>query len=118
MLHRIRAVREALKLSQRMFGEKLGVSRDIISNIEYGRVQPREAFLRLICQLYGVNEHWLRTGEGAMFDGPPVYDAKLEEAQESFKLLRPEFQDFALDQIRKLVELQKRTSPAEPDPPQ
>lgn len=59
---RIKAVREALKLSQREFGERLGVSRDVISNIEYGRVQPKELLLRHIRELYKVNEHWLNSG--------------------------------------------------------
>ena len=34
MHNRIKMVRESLQLSQREFGEKLGVSRDVISNIE------------------------------------------------------------------------------------
>ena len=46
MKDRIKAIRIALKLSQREFGERLGVSRDVISNLEYGRVQPKELLLR------------------------------------------------------------------------
>ena len=38
---RIKMVRETLQLSQRAFGEKLGVSRDVTSNMEYGRVQAK-----------------------------------------------------------------------------
>ncbi len=106
MSNRIRAVREALKLSQRAFGEKLGVSRDVISNIEYGRVQPKELFLRHMCRLYKVNEHWLETGDGEMFEGNPKETDKLEEALSIFRTLRPEFQDYALEQIKKLAELQ------------
>lgn len=106
--NRIKAIRTALKLSQREFGEKLGVSRDVISNIEYGRVLPKERFLRHICQLYKVNEHWLITGEGEMFDGNPEEIDKLEETLEIFKSLRPEFQDYALQQIRNLIELQDK----------
>ncbi len=106
MFNRIKAVREALGLSQREFGERLGVSRDVISNLEYDRVKPRELQLRHICQLFGVNEHWLMTGQGEMFDGSPVDAAKLEEAIRIFKALGPEFQDYALEQIRRLAELQ------------
>lgn len=108
MSNRIKAVREAFKLSQREFGERLGVSRDVISNLEYDRVQPKELLLRHICQLYGVNEHWLQTGEGEMFDSSPVDTVKLDEALRIFRSLRPEFQDYALDQIRKLAELQDK----------
>lgn len=114
MSNRIKAVREALGLSQREFGERLGVSRDVISNLEYERVKPRELLLRRICQLFGVNEHWLKTGEGEMFLGSLINVAELDEAICIFKTLRPEFQDYALEQIRKLAELQAAvTNPAE-----
>ena len=103
---RIKAVRLALKLSQREFGERLGVSRDVISNLEYGRVQPKELLLRHICALYGVNETWLLRGEGPMFRGDPCANQRLDEALRLFKALRPEFQDYALEQIRQLIRLQ------------
>lgn len=108
MSNQIKAVREALKLSQREFGEKLGVSRDVISNIEYGRVKPKELFLRLICQQYGVSENWMKTGEGEMFDSTSYEAAKLHEALGIYKTLRPEFQDYALEQIKMLAELQEK----------
>lgn len=108
MSNRVKTVREALKLSQREFGEKLGVSRDVISNIEYDRVQPKELLLRHICQLYGVNEHWLKTGEGEMFYDNPAEMSKFDEALKIFKSLRPDFQDYALEQIKKLAELQDK----------
>lgn len=108
MSNRIKAIREALKLSQREFGEKLGVSRDVISNIEYDRVQPKELLLRHICQLYRVNEQWLKTGEGKMFHDNPEEMSKYDEALKIFKSLRPDFQDYALEQIKKLAELQDK----------
>lgn len=106
--NRIKAVREALKLSQREFGEKLGVSRDVICNIEYGRVQPKKLFLQHMCHQYRVNTHWLETGEGDMFDAAAETDNKFNEALTIFKSLRPEFQDYALEQIRRLAELQDK----------
>jgi len=108
LTNRIKTVREALNLSQREFGEKLGVSRDVISNIEYNRVKPKELLLRHICQLYRVNENWLKTGEGEMFLDDPKEISKFEEALKIFKSLRPDFQDYALDQIKKLAELQDK----------
>lgn len=85
MPNKIKAVREALKLSQREFGERLGVSRDVISNLEYGRVKEKELLLRHICQLYGVNERWMQTGEGEMFD---TERAKNENCTKPWKYLR------------------------------
>ena len=78
MDNRIRMVREALELSQREFGERLGVSRDVISNLEYGRVQPKELVIKHICDLYGVNEQWIKDGNGPMFSYPPRNNKNLE----------------------------------------
>lgn len=107
MITRIRAVRKALKLSQKDFGAKLGVSRDVVGNIEYGRVPPKEPFVALLCHQYKVNRSWLETGKGDMFVKVPPKDMA-SEAREIFSALRPELQDFALDQMRKLAELQKK----------
>jgi Predicted transcriptional regulators len=108
---RVKDVREALHLSQKEFGEKLGVSRDVISNIEYGRVQPKDLLLRHMCELYKVNEQWLQTGEGEMFVETLEETGKFEEALNIFKALRPEFQDYALQQIRNLSVLQEKCIP-------
>lgn len=108
VVSRIKLVREALGLSQREFGEKLGVSRDVISNLEYGRVQPKKLLLQHMCQLYSVNARWFETGEGEMFDERLETDEKFAEALAIFKSLRPEFQDYALEQIKGLAELQDK----------
>lgn len=108
MINRIKSIREALNMSQREFGEKLGVSRDVISNTEYGRVQPKELLIKHICQIYKVNEQWLQNGEGGMFNCNIDENNKIKEALDIFKTLRPEFQDYALEQIKKLSELQNK----------
>lgn len=102
---RIRAVRKALKLSQNDFGERLGVSRSVIANLECSRVSPREPFISLLCKEYKVNRSWMDTGEGEMFQQERPRD-RLSEAIEIFKGLRPELQDYALKQIRGLADLQ------------
>lgn len=62
-----------------------------------------------MCELYNINQHWLETGEGEMFNNNDNNeDCKLNEALKVFKSLRPEFQDYALEQIKKLVELQNK----------
>lgn len=109
MVDRIKAVRKALNLSQKEFGEKIGVGRDVIGNIEYGRVPPKELFLKHMCQQYKVNPHWLETGEGEMFEANPEETKRIEEALRIFKSLRPEFQEYAFEQIKRLAELQEKT---------
>lgn len=65
---RIKELRKELKLTQREFAERLGVSRDTIANIEGGRIDLKDIFTLSICREFNVNETWLRTGEGEMFE--------------------------------------------------
>ena len=64
MKDRIKEVRKEHKKSQAAFGADLGCSRDAIANYEGGRAEPPETFLQLLCSKFGINERWLRTGEG------------------------------------------------------
>lgn len=68
---RIRELRKNhLKMSQTVFGEYLGVNRDVINNIENNRLSHPEQKLslyKLICKEFNVNEEWLRTGRGKIF---------------------------------------------------
>ncbi|HFL3561985.1 TPA: helix-turn-helix domain-containing protein [Clostridioides difficile] len=64
---RIKEIREDINLSQQKFGEKLGVSRDVISNIENNRVEVKTVFITHMCEVFSVNQVWLETGEGRKF---------------------------------------------------
>lgn len=58
-----------LKMSREKFGEKLGVKRDVINNIERNRLarpEQKEPLYRLICETFHVNYKWLTSGEGEM----------------------------------------------------
>ncbi|MGN0393865.1 MAG: helix-turn-helix domain-containing protein [Coprococcus sp.] len=59
-----------LKMSQTAFGEKLGVSRSVINNIELNvlaRPEQKLSLMKLICKEFNVNEEWLLNGTGDMF---------------------------------------------------
>lgn len=73
---RIRCLREDLKLSRREFGEKIGVSGDVVNNWERERVKIPEITVKMICSAFSVRESWLRTGEGGMHNDSinPEYD--------------------------------------------
>lgn len=71
MNERIKRVRKCHHLSQEEFGEKIGVTRDIISNIELGRVEPKPLLLNHMCVIFHVNRDWLETGEGSMISSLP-----------------------------------------------
>lgn len=64
---RIKELRKKLGLSQDEFGRRLGVTRGAITNIELNKTEPKDLFLNLICDVFDVNEEWLRTGNGEMF---------------------------------------------------
>ena len=67
MNERFIEIRKALNLTQTEMGERLGVTRSVISNIEYNRVEPSQLIIKLACKEFGVDEIWLRTGVGEMF---------------------------------------------------
>lgn len=68
MNERIRKIRSSLKLTRAEFGKRLGVSGDVINNLERGRVEPKEPILKLICKEFGVSYSWLVDGIGEMSD--------------------------------------------------
>lgn len=68
---RIRDLRKTLNMSQTDFAKRLGTTRDVIGNIEYDRLKrpdQKESLYKLICKEFNVNENWLRTGNGEMFE--------------------------------------------------
>ena len=67
MKDRLRELRECLNLSRVSFGEKIGVSGDVINNLERGRVEMKELTFNLIVKTYNVSPEWLRSGIGEMF---------------------------------------------------
>lgn len=108
MNERVKAIRKILKLSQEAFGKKLGVTGAGISKIESGDRSLTPQMMLHICQLFKVNKHWLETGKGEMFDDDPLEASNLDEALHIFKTLRPELQEYALEQIRLLAKLQEK----------
>lgn len=74
MNERIKKLRKALDLTQREFGERIGVKPNTIATYEIGRNEPIDAVISLICREFNVSETWLRTGEGKMFAPEPAFD--------------------------------------------
>ena len=74
---RIRKLRRSLDLTQKEFGERLGVKANTIGTYEIGRNAPIDAVINLICREFSVSETWLRTGKGEMFS--PKEDVDLSE---------------------------------------
>ena len=102
---RIGCLRKELKMSRRVFGEKLGVSESVIVNIEYDRLkrpEQKESLYKLICREYNVDENWLRTGEGEMFK---KLNRQQELAQLTATLFKEEEDSFKSRLIMALAQL-------------
>lgn len=88
MNERIKLLRRSLNLTQQEFADRIGVKRNTIANYEIGRNDPIDSVVSLICREFGVNETWLRTGEGEMMD--PQSDDALENLAREKGLSRAE----------------------------
>lgn len=67
MGERVKELRKALGLSGEKFGEKIGLKRNSLSQIETGKNNLSEQNILAICREFNVNEDWLRYGTGEMF---------------------------------------------------
>lgn len=67
MNNRIRELRKTcLKLTQKEFSARLGLSENFIWQIEKGDRDPSDRTISDICREFDISETWLRTGEGEM----------------------------------------------------
>lgn len=103
MNERIKQLRKELGLSQEDFGKQLGVTRGAIVNAELGRASIKPLFISLICTVFNVNEDWLRTGEGDMFE--PV--SKDDEFHQLLTDIEFSEDDFVKDLLRAYWNLDK-----------
>lgn len=126
MNERLRALREAEGLSRAEFGSRIGVSGDVINNLERGRVDFRDSMVKLICSEYHVREEWLRTGAGEM--RVPDVDSELDALCDRYDLgqrsrvfiktfaeLSDDEQDVILDYIMKVADAIRSESPSDAD---
>ena len=81
---RVKKIREAVNLTQQAFAKKMGFSRAVITNIEYGKTDVKEAVRLAICRVFNVNYFWLTEGKGEMFTSTP--ETVVEELVEQYNL--------------------------------
>jgi transcriptional regulator with XRE-family HTH domain len=105
---RIVTIRHALNLTQIEFAQKVLISNGFMAQLELGQRKVNDRLIKLINTTFGVNDGWLRTGEGEMFRKDMTPDYKMDEVEAIFKQLNPYFQDFILDQLRKLLEYETK----------
>lgn len=123
---RIRELRKKyLKLSMESFGNRLGVSRDTINNIELNRLKKPEQKLslyKLICSEFNVSEEWLLNGTGDMFtSNESEYSTMIDQIMHGEnEFAKNIFKAFALFDVKDWEALErmisKYNSVADPEP--
>ncbi|MBP3701589.1 MAG: helix-turn-helix transcriptional regulator [Lachnospiraceae bacterium] len=102
MQERIKMVRKMAKLSQEEFGKILEITKASISRLESGINNPSDQTVRLICDNFNIDEHWLRTGEGS----PEITKTRSEVIAEfAGSLMKDEEDSFRRRLIEVLAEL-------------
>ena len=98
---RLKEIRKVLNISQREFGEKIGVKVAAVGNWEIGRQAIPDARIYQICNEFNVRSEWLENGEGEMFK--PIKsetDVIREAALVLFKRLDKKAQAAVLEGLR------------------
>ena len=106
MNERIASLRKEMGLTQKQFGERIGVQRGTVANYERGRNIPNETGLLMICREFGVRREWLETGEGEKFEKNSRYDIISEMSEESLKKENEAFRRRLISVITGLSESQ------------
>ena len=132
MKDRIKALRKALSLNQTDFGSKIGVKQSAVAAYESGSRTPLDSVIVSICREFGVNERWLRTGDGEMlmhlsreeeimrFAATVVRDPSSEFQRRFVSVLArltPEQWQLMEEMARKLLQEQAADSPQPEEPP-
>ena len=114
MNERFIQLRKLLGLTQTEIGERLGSSRNVIANLELGRVDFTEMMIRHICRTFSVSQAWFRSGEGDIFtESGDSFSAEMKEKYQltdyQMALVRgvyempPELQRMAVEVARKIA---------------
>lgn len=104
MNERIFELRKSLNLTQEDFGKAIGMAGSTISDIEKNRCPVTEKTIIAVCSKFNVNEDWLRSGNGNMFQ---ILDKKHDEFFSIFKDLHQALQDFLIRTAKDLLDTQK-----------
>lgn len=125
MLTRLRKVFNDSGKSQTLIAQKLGVTSAYIWKIlNKDNVSPRKLFIDSVCKQFNINENWLRTGQGDMYDIPlddtaiaasnilenedvPFYDT-IKRIIQIYEKLDSDAQDVINKEIEEFLEISKK----------
>lgn len=114
MNERIKRLRKELDLTQQEFADRISIKRGAVANYEIGRNIPSDSVINLICREFNVNEAWLRTGTGEMFNPSPSSAMDVLAAEyhldqnayvvvEKFLNLKPEYQKGVIEYFKAIA---------------
>ena len=120
---RIRQVRKADSLTLTEFGNKIGITAASVSAFELGKTNPSDQTIHSICREFKVNEIWLRSGEGEMFQAMTedeeldayLGDVMNDEPESFLRSLTLEMKNWAPEMWQMLKEICKRLETEKPD---
>ena len=72
---RVKEVRQSMELSQAKFAQKIEFSQGAIRDVELGKCGVSDRLILAMNKYLGVNEEWLRTGNGSMYAQTDKKDA-------------------------------------------
>lgn len=82
---RVRQVRKELGLTLEKFGERIGLKKSGLSQIENGKNSVTDQVIKSICREFSVDYTWLTTGEGDdIFEKSP--SSTMEQLKKEFDL--------------------------------
>ena len=117
MRERLRELRKHLAMTQADFAAKLGMAQNSYSAIEVGKNNLTDKNITIVCLAFGVNESWLRDGQGEMMN----QDAQSMETEnrlfDFFRQLSPRAQEMVIRYVDMLLanekELRGKETPEE-----
>jgi transcriptional regulator with XRE-family HTH domain len=102
---RVKLVRETLKLSQAQFSRIISLSNGYLGGVETEKRRVNDRLVKLVCAAFNVNNVWLKTGEGEMFNKSHNPFTKVMAL---YKELNSEYQGYVLRQIELLLDIQSK----------
>lgn len=103
LIRRFIELRKQHGLTQAKFGKILGLSDGSVSRLESGQIALSKKHIKLICGTLGINETWLKTGEGPVFTEEVPGQKRLLEL---FRQLSPEGRQMAINVIEAMLKTQ------------
>jgi len=103
---RLKAIRAALKLSQRDIAKEIFTAQSVYARMESGINPISDRTIELLCYRFNVNRAYLRDGlNEPMFREIPE-DVKLSQLYDIFVELNGLFQDYLIIQAKELLRVQ------------